>query len=232
MAKKKSIDKTTKQDVFSINPFKELKRVVVVTPAPAAVKAAPVVDKSPKEPDETELFLQAMSDVSKIGSRQTGPGLKIKATKGATQSLPISGKQTELAKTEQDFFTNAIGQMKLDVKFADHFPEEDELKAIGGNRLRQLRKGIITVERQLDLHGLTRDEALESLARFLQSASYHAVKAVLVITGKGNNSPGEPVIQQAVAAWLRDAGRKLVVEFAPAPREMGGSGAFIVFLKN
>jgi DNA-nicking Smr family endonuclease len=55
--------------------------------------------------------------------------------------------------------------------------------------------------------------------------------AVLVITGKGNNSTGEPVLQQAVAAWLRDAGRELVLEIAPAPREMGGSGAFVVFLR-
>jgi DNA-nicking Smr family endonuclease len=56
-------------------------------------------------------------------------------------------------------------------------------------------------------------------------------KAVLVITGKGNNSPGEPVLQQAVVSWLRDAGRELALEFAPAPREMGGSGAFVVFLR-
>jgi DNA-nicking Smr family endonuclease len=53
----------------------------------------------------------------------------------------------------------------------------------------------------------------------------------LVITGKGLNSPGEPVLQQVVAGWLRDAGRELVVEFSPAPREMGGNGAFVVFLR-
>ena len=88
------------------------------------------------------------------------------------------------------------------------------------------------MERQLDLHGLTREEALVALARFLKSASVHGEKAVLVITGKGNNSPGEPVLQQAVVAWLRDTGRKLVVEFAPAPREMGGSGAFVIFLRS
>jgi DNA-nicking Smr family endonuclease len=40
------------------------------------------------------------------------------------------------------------------------------------------------------------------------------------------------VLQQAVTGWLRDAGKKLVVEFASAPREMGGSGAFVVFLRE
>ena len=29
--------------------------------------------------------------------------------------------------------------------------------------------------------------------------------------------------------WLRESGRKLIVEYAPAPRGMGGSGAFVVF---
>ncbi|HSC70120.1 MAG TPA: Smr/MutS family protein, partial [Candidatus Methylomirabilis sp.] len=54
----------------------------------------------------------------------------------------------------------------------------------------------------------------------------------LVITGKGLNSPAEPVLQGAVAGWLRDKGKGMVAEFAPAPRQMGGSGAYVVFLKE
>jgi DNA-nicking Smr family endonuclease len=34
-----------------------------------------------------------------------------------------------------------------------------------------------------------------------------------------------------VAAWLREQGRGMVVEIAPAPRDKGGSGAVVVFLK-
>jgi len=121
--------------------------------------------------------------------------------------------------------------LKLEVKFTEQLPDEDELKPLSGNRLKQLKRGIITVDHQLDLHGLTRDEALAELPLFLRSARLKGQTAALVITGKGNNSPAEPVLQQAVSAWLRDAGRDLVVEFAPAPREMGGSGAFVVFLR-
>jgi DNA-nicking Smr family endonuclease len=124
-----------------------------------------------------------------------------------------------------------IGRLKLDVKFSEQFLDEDVLKPLSGNRIKQLKRGIITVDHQLDLHGLTRDEALAELPRFLRSARQMKQVAALVITGKGNNSPLEPVLQQAVGAWLRDAGRDLVVEFAPAPREMGGSGAFVVFLR-
>jgi DNA-nicking Smr family endonuclease len=122
--------------------------------------------------------------------------------------------------------------LKLEVRFTETAPDEDELKPMSGNRLRQLKRGIITVDRQLDLHGLTRDEALTELPRFLRNAQHKGCVAVLVITGKGYNSPGEPVLQHAVTSWLRDAGREMVIEYAPAPREMGGSGAFIVFLRT
>jgi DNA-nicking Smr family endonuclease len=70
------------------------------------------------------------------------------------------------------------------------------------------------------------------LPAFLRSAQKKGQKAVLVITGKGNHSPEEPVLHQAVASWLRDAGRATVLEFAPAPREFGGSGAYVVFLRQ
>jgi DNA-nicking Smr family endonuclease len=35
-----------------------------------------------------------------------------------------------------------------------------------------------------------------------------------------------------VSGWLREAGKGMVSEFVPAPREMGGSGAIVVFLKE
>ena len=41
-----------------------------------------------------------------------------------------------------------------------------------------------------------------------------------------------PVLQGAVSHWLSERGKGMVAEFAPAPREKGGSGAFVVFLKS
>jgi DNA-nicking Smr family endonuclease len=61
-------------------------------------------------------------------------------------------------------------------------------------------------------------EALMALPLFLRNARVHGEKALLVITGNGNNSPAEPVLQQAVAAWLREAGKNMVVKFDSAPR--------------
>jgi DNA-nicking Smr family endonuclease len=95
-----------------------------------------------------------------------------------------------------------------------------------------VKNGSIRIDFELDLHGLTRDEALTSLSQFVIGAFNRGQKAILIITGKGNNSPAEPVLHGAVASWLREAGKNMVAEFAPAPRNMGGSGAFVVFLKE
>ena len=230
MAKKKTKDIEPKPKEFRSTPFTALKGVSVTVPDPK-----PVIKKveAPSAPvNDDALFLQAMHGVQRVGEQR--PALARATAKPNRQSAPAAkiGPRTELETAEQDTFAQAIGRLKLDVTFSDQIPEEDELKPLGANRLRQLKRGVIALDRQLDLHGLTREEALEALPRFLASAAAHGEKAVLIITGKGNNSPGEPVLQQAVAGWLRDAGRKLVLEYAPAPKEMGGSGAFVVFLRS
>lgn len=230
MAKKKSRDIEPKPKEFRSTPFSSLKGVVAVPEQQkpvASVKAEP----PPPVTDDAALFLQAMQGVRRAGEHPAPVHAPAKTRKPSTPE-PRPNLKVELETAELEAFAQAIGNLKLDVTFSDRIPEEDELKPLGTNRLRQLKRGVIAVDRQLDLHGLTREEALEALPRFLTSAAAHGEKAVLVITGKGNNSPGEPVLQQAVAGWLRDAGKKLVVEYAPAPREMGGSGALVVFLRS
>lgn len=234
MAKKKRPDTPSRPPQFQTTPFSSLKGVVAaVSPPPSAEPPATVAAPLPPEDDGTALFLQAMDDVKKLdGSLQSTVKDAVSppnrhATSARTTAVPSTPRDSAAA----ELFLQEIERLKLEVKFTEAFPDEDELKPLAGNRLKQLKRGIISVDYQLDLHGLTRDEALAELPRFLRTARKKGETAVLVITGKGNNSTGEPVLQQAVAAWFRNAGRELVVEFAPAPREMGGSGAFVVFLR-
>ena len=232
MAKKKNRQEPNppKPKEFHSSPFSALKGVAV-QPSPVEEKAKPVVVPKVTTANEELLFLEAMGGVVPIeGNRQKqGPAAVAGKTAGTTVTVR---KVPVIEPVETDTFIKAIGQLKLDVTFKDSVPEDEDLKALGGNRLRQLKRGVVTLNRQLDRHGLTREEAVASLPGFLQSAVSCGEKAVLVITGKGNHSEGEPVLQQAVSGWLRDAGRKFVAEFAPAPREMGGSGALVIFLKD
>ena len=213
---------------FHASPFGALKGVAVVETEPHP--STRPVPKKTEEPADSgmALFLQAVADVRPFQSSGKKP-----AQAGSHPLQKIAKKSgEELVVIEENAFLEEIGRLKLDTKFADSVPDEGELQALAGNRLRQVKRGIVSVSHQLDLHGLTREEALEALPRFLRSARKNGQKAVLVITGKGNHSPEEPVLHQAVASWLRDSGRALVLEFAPAPREMGGRGAYVVFLRQ
>jgi len=230
MKKKKPENKPPKPKEFHATPFSALKGVAVSSPLPQEPeKSASPPPKSVAEEEDADLFRQAMGGVRQLEKPSRA---KFPTEARKTGHSPAAPSRREVAdQAESEAFAQAIKQLRLDVTFTEKFPDE-ELKPLGANRLRQLKKGIIRVDRQLDLHGLTREEALVALPRFLHNARHHGEKAVLVITGKGINSPEEPVLQQAIAAWLRDAGKEHVVEFAPAPREMGGSGAFVVFLRS
>lgn len=227
MAKKKQHN-PPKPKEFHASPFGALKGLAVAEAEPQ--RPAPVARPERSAPAENglDLFFQAVADVRPLHSA----GKKL--AKPGTHPGQKTAKKVaeELVVVEAGAFLEEIGRLKLDTKFADAIPDEDELQPLSGNRLRQVRHGVVSVNHQLDLHGLTREEALEALQHFLTSAQKREQKAVLVITGKGIHSADEPVLQHAVASWLRDAGRQMVLEFAPAPREMGGSGAFVIFLRQ
>jgi len=214
-----------KEKEFTAAPFKALKGAALELRESVAAPPAPSKkpEKKAVEADDMSLFLNAVADVRRLDS---------------SAPSPVAVKQQAVAKVQRDeeeqrIFLQALDALRMDVRFGDELPEDEDLqRPTPVNRLRQLRRGGIRIDLQLDLHGLTRDEALENLARFVNGAYNRGQKGVLVITGKGNNSPGEPVLKVAVAGWLRESGKAMISEFAPAPKEMGGSGAFVVFLKE
>ena len=236
MSRKKQTDqKPVKEKQFSTNPFAVLKGVQLADTKPAVaepVKPAPV---RKAEPAEEELFLQAMSGVQRLEVQQERKkntqlpqaGVRPQSVRTTAASRVLPREEVKARRT----FLQEVEKLQLDVRFEDSLPEDEELRPLSGNRLRQLKRGIIELDRQLDLHGLTREEAVESLAPFLQSARTAGEKAVLVITGKGVHSVEAPVLQQVVTSWLRDQGRELITEYAPAPSALGGSGAFVIFLR-
>lgn len=103
-------------------------------------------------------------------------------------------------------------------------------RGIGPEVVRKLRRGAWTVQAQIDLHGLRRDEAREQLAAFLREADRHGLRCVRIIHGKGHGSPGrEPVLKAKVKAWLVQ--KHEVLAFAQARGSDGGHGALIVLLQ-
>lgn len=213
-----------KQKEFTSSPFQGLRGTTPELHKPAPVAAPPPVKKAVEacEQDDESLFLDAVSDVRRLAPTAVAPA--------RLKSPPAKLQRDD---EEQRIFLQAVEALKMDVRFSDELPEEDATqRPTPVNRLRQLRRGGIRIDLQLDLHGLSKDEAIENLDRFVKGAYNRGQKGVLVITGKGNNSPSEPVLKSAVSGWLRESGKTMVSEFAQAPREMGGSGAIVVFLKE
>jgi DNA-nicking Smr family endonuclease len=216
--------KEQKPKEFHATPFKALKGVKVEADRPPAPVPAPVAPPPAPEPDDDLVFLRAMMDVERLGGK---PATRPQAPR---QAAP---QPRRIDEEERRQFLEALDRLHLDMTFTEELPDDVEpLRPLPVNRMRQLRRGAIRIDFELDLHGLTRDEALESLAAFITGAYRRGQKGVLVITGKGNHSAEEPVLQGAVAGWLRQKGKEMVAEFAPAPRQMGGGGAFVVFLRE
>ncbi|MBN1241646.1 MAG: Smr/MutS family protein [Spirochaetales bacterium] len=97
----------------------------------------------------------------------------------------------------------------------------------GSPSLREL--DALPVDASVDLHGLRATEAEERLEAFLRDSAATGARKVLVVHGKGNHSPDEPVLKAVVRRVLERspcAGRS-----GPAPKSQGGSGATWVLLR-
>ena len=102
---------------------------------------------------------------------------------------------------------------------------------IGADVVLRLRRGHWSIQGELDLHGLRRDEARDALAQFLREAARRGWRCLRVVHGKGHGSPGrEPVLKAKVQRWLGQ--QAPVIAFTQASGPMGGAGALIVLLKG
>jgi DNA-nicking Smr family endonuclease len=210
---------------FKNNPFKSLKGVVAKLEPAQQKPAMKREEKVLSAEDDTALFLRAMEGARKL-KHAPGPP----ASPANPKAVAPAGVRRE---EDEDLFLQAM--QKIGANFRDAVPEpetEEPEHRSQTSRMRQLKRGTIRISQELDLHGHLKDEALTRLEHLIVDAFDLGQSAVLVITGKGINSPEGPVLQGAVAAWLREKGKGMVVEFAPAPRDKGGSGAFVVFLKK
>jgi DNA-nicking Smr family endonuclease len=97
--------------------------------------------------------------------------------------------------------------------------------------VRRLRRGLIPIEDELDLHGLSQTAARYQLAEFLTSSRNAGRRCVRIIHGKGYRSGARgPVLKTAVDLWLR---RHLdVMAFTSARAIDGGTGAVYVLLRT
>lgn len=117
-------------------------------------------------------------------------------------------------------------------------PKKKTAPVLGGGDPRVDRraaKGLIPIERTLDLHGLTEAAAHSRISRFILGAHSDGLRLVLVITGKGaaRGGEGRGVLRRRFVDWVEmEPLRSAIARVAPAKPNDGGEGAFYVFLKR
>ena len=164
---------------------------------------------------------------------------------GAVQPLPPK-KTAQTAQLDTERPTPVPKQQKLDDEavlreaISDEFDVSTLLEVddtlsfrrpgIGTDVTRKLRKGEWSIQREIDLHGLRREEAREALAAFIREACKLGLRCVRVVHGKGLGSPGKtPVLKGKVQGWLIQ--KQEVLAFVQAKPADGGAGALVVLLK-
>lgn len=102
---------------------------------------------------------------------------------------------------------------------------------VPGSALRKLRRGGWVLRAELDLHGMTSEQARLALITFLHDCNRRELRCVRIIHGKGLGSKNrEPVLKHKLRHWLMQ--REDVLAFCQARHVDGGAGAVVVLLKS
>lgn len=104
----------------------------------------------------------------------------------------------------------------------------------------RLKRGKLTPEARIDLHGMTVDRAHGTLTGFILRAHAEDKRLVLVITGKGRRADdGGPipvrqgVLRHNVPHWLSVPPlAQVVMQVSEAHGRHGGGGAYYVYLRR
>lgn len=177
--------------------------------------------KAAKEKRERELFAHTVGPVAPLRSVA-----RAAMNKARPHPLPRQRARDDAAVLHEAISDEFDVETLLDTDDALSFRRHD----IGPEVVRKLRRGVWSIQAQLDLHGLRRDEAREQLSAFLREADRHGLRCVRVIHGKGNGSPGrEPVLKAKVKSWLVQ--KSEVIAFTQARAADGGHGALLVLLR-
>ena len=114
-------------------------------------------------------------------------------------------------------------------------PVQMDRKAFG-----RMKRGKLSPEGKIDLHGMTLEQAHPALNRFVMSAHSAGKRLVLVVTGKGKSGRDtgpiplrKGVLKHQVPQWLTMPPLgQIVMQVTPAHISHGGDGAYYVYLRR
>jgi DNA-nicking Smr family endonuclease len=206
--------------ISSLSDLKQVKREIEAQALLAAQLAAQAVQDRRKAVSEKDLFIRAAGKVQPMPDRR-----RVILKKDPPPPQPMQYQRDEEAvlieAISDEFDVGTLLEVDENLSF--------RRPGIGIDVTRKLRRGDWSIQRQLDLHGLRRDEAREQLSHFIRDAHKQGIRCVRVVHGKGLGSPGKaPVLKSRVHSWLVQ--KNEVLAFVQAKPADGGGGALIVLL--
>ena len=178
--------------------------------------------KRPRQPpDDLDLFRAEMR-----GVQPAPPPNRVELYRNPPPAIPAKRIEDERAVLEE------LSRLALDGD--DVEIEEDRLFLRDGlprDILRKLRRAHWVIQDELDLHGMTADEAALATDAFLAECVRLGIRCVRIVHGKGLRSKGkEPVLKHRIRRLLQR--RDPVLAYVEPKAIDGGGGAVVVLLKG
>lgn len=203
------------QDLHAIrNAVTERERI-------AKEKAAERAEAERRAQAEKDLFTRAAGKVEPLR-----PAGRVRHAPEPPAPVPVQRQLDDQRVLRESISDEFDASTLLDVDDAMSFRRP----GIGTDVTRKLRRGDWSIQAEIDLHGMRREEAREALSEFLRDAHRQGLRCVRVVHGKGLGSPGKaPVLKGKVHSWLVQ--KNEVLAFVQARADEGGAGAVVVLLK-
>jgi len=207
--------------VKALSELKVVKKVIAERTQARAAQAHAQVLASQQSASDRDLFIRAAGAVKPLPDPR----------KVLHPSRPKPPTAMSYERDQQAVLQEAISD---DFDFSTLLDADDQMSfrrpGISPDVTRKLRRGDWRIQREIDLHGLRRDDARQALGGFIREAHRQGVRCVRVIHGKGLGSPGKtPVLKSRVHGWLIQ--KNEVLAFVQARPVDGGAGALVVLLQ-
>jgi len=171
--------------------------------------------------DDIDEFRRALGDAKPLKHEDRVPEMKPKPKPRAR--FAKADEREVLNESLQDDFDTLEHGSGAALRF--HRP------SVGRRTMRKLARGGYSVQAELDLHGMTLDEARPRLADFIDYSAMQGKLCVRIVHGKGLGSGDRgPVLKNAVNRWLRKW--ESVLAFVSTRQVDGGTGAIYVLLQK
>ncbi|MDR1660384.1 MAG: Smr/MutS family protein [Desulfovibrio sp.] len=173
--------------------------------------------------DDADLFLSAIGRVCALPARGREVAAKHLSAAAAPPGAPAAAELQRFVE----------GGLEFALSLTDEYLEGHVI-GLDMAAINKLRAGALSPEAHIDLHGLNAVQAFEALRRFMRGCWYRGMRTVLVVPGRGRNSPnGMGVLREKLPHWLtQEPFKRVVLAFCTALAHDGGLGGIYVLLRK